>query len=69
MRRPFLTSPTAPVRVRAFSQAVIPLVVLLGGLGIGPAGVSPARAAGPMGVDTGWVVDNSGNPLFTSSKA
>ncbi len=28
-----------------------------------------AWAAGPQGVDTGWVIDNNGNPLFTSSKA
>src|SRR5579859_2129760 len=31
--------------------------------------LSPAWAGGPMGVDVGWVIDNSGNPLFTSTKA
>lgn len=30
---------------------------------------SECRAGGPMGVNFGWVIDNSGNPLLTASKA
>jgi hypothetical protein len=28
-----------------------------------------ARAGGPMGVDSGWTIDNSGNPILTPAKA
>ncbi|HZT42987.1 MAG TPA: VCBS repeat-containing protein [Chthonomonadaceae bacterium] len=41
-------------------------LVLLLGWGL----ASPAAwASGTMGVDTGWVIDNSGNPLFTPAVA
>ena len=32
-------------------------------------GCPSARAAGPQGLNDGWMIDNNGNPLFTASRA